>query len=84
MPSHFRNWILSITTFGFAVVLVVGASAKPVQKVTNPYTAKQVQAMLHPSATATPYAFLQNFSDRLGAFVLLTSRGSAASSRRIP
>src|SRR3981081_3140873 len=52
--------ILSITTFGFAVVLAVGASAQPIQRVTNPYTAKQIQSMLHPSASATPHLLYQS------------------------
>ena len=60
MLSHFRDWILSITTFGFAVVLAVGASAQPIQRVTNPYTAKQIQSMLHPSASATPHLLYQS------------------------
>src|SRR5882757_6636411 len=58
VPSHLRNWILSTTTFGFVFVLT--ATAKPIQNVTNPYTAKQVQSMLHPSASAIPYPFLQS------------------------
>src|SRR4030088_2296938 len=58
--SHFRDRILSITTFGFAVVLAVGASAQPIQRVTNPYTAKQIQSMLHPSASAIPHVLYQS------------------------
>jgi hypothetical protein len=52
--------ILSITTFGFAIVLAVGASAQPIQRVTNPYTAQQIQSMLHPSASAIPHVLYQS------------------------
>jgi len=60
VTGHFQDRILSIATFGLVGILVVTANAKPVQNVTNPFTAKQVQSMLHPSPSAIPHTLFSS------------------------
>ena len=56
MSRYFKNWILTIPIVGFCVLLAESANAKPNRKITNPYSAAQIQSMLHPSSSALPDA----------------------------
>jgi hypothetical protein len=60
VTRHFADRILSIATFGLLGILATSATATPVRHVTNPYTAEQVQSMLHPSAAAVPNSLHPN------------------------